>query len=104
MAKTYDLTARLVNEPKFILLPGNKSIMVDTRKNTVLKIVAETDSSNFSPNDVEKVLTLALGEEGMKEVDALELDFDNYQKLFIAVMAAIENEEYEVVEKQFRGT
>lgn len=101
---TVDISKHLENSIKFVKIgPSADDVLkVDDNKNTVIKIqeIINKDDSNTG---IEKALKLAVGEEGMKKIEEMNLSFSAYQNVFIGVMAAISAKSYEEMEKQFRN-
>lgn len=101
MAQVIDITGKIRNEPKFIKI-GKKSFRVDDRKNTILEIMQIMDkegSGNIAV--IDRILGKLLEPEAKKELDGY--SFSDYQTIFIACMAAVQNTTYEECERSFRG-
>lgn len=106
MAKLYTLDNKLLTETPEIRI-GEKVYAVDNRKSTVSKITGMMKHGDGAENGDEKAdegLKLALGEKAFREIDAMNLPFPAYQRLFELVMAAMTGEEVEAVEKRFQDT
>lgn len=97
-AKTIDITSKLTNDRPILKL-GDKEYPVDNRKNTVLTIQSKMDEAE-SP-DLDEVLELALGKEAVKEINASDISFADYQIIFIATLAGALSEDFEVIEARF---
>ena len=104
-AFTVDISKHLEDSQKFIRIgEGDENILkVDDSKNTVLKIQEILNKDN-SVSGMEKAMELALGEEGVKKINKLNLTMKAYQNLFIGMMAAISCKSFEEMEKQFRDS
>ena len=94
--KALRLDEALINEKPEIII-GDKVYKVDNRTSTVKKIMA----ISRQPGEDELVmvaecLKLALGEEKAAEVEALELPFRAYMKLFELVLTAATGEEVDL--------
>lgn len=102
MSRTINIADRLMNADKFIHVAENKTYKVDDRKNTVLQINELLDDG-AKPEIIDKVIEMTLGKDAYKEIEDMGLSWDGYQALFIAIMAAIQNKDFEEVEKTFRS-
>lgn len=102
MARHIDLTNKFDNEKPSIKI-GDKTFIVNDEKTTVLlmnQIMKNEDLDDVSR--VEKMLETLLGKKQAKELESLNLRFINYQKVAFAIMAVINDEELEEVEKRFQ--
>lgn len=105
MGKIIDISAKLVNEPKFLQVAEGKTYKVDDRKNTVLQMNALLNEGGAASVDgIDKAIKLGLGEEAFKEIEAMELSITAYQSLFIGMMALVTDKSFEEMEKTFRNT
>lgn len=104
MGKIIDISAKLVNEPKFLQVAEGKTYKVDDRKNTVLKLNELLDGSDGSAKNIDKAIKIGLGEKAFKEIEAMDLSIVAYQSLFIGMMALMMDKDYEEMEKTFRNT
>ena len=104
MGKIIDISAKLVNEPKFLQVAEGKTYKVDDRKNTVLQMNALLNEGTTSVDGIDKAIKLGLGEEAFKEIEAMELSITAYQSLFIGMMALVTDKSFEEMEKTFRNT
>lgn len=102
MATIIDITGKIKNEQKFIKL-GDKTYKVDDSKNTVTKVHAMFESGTSDVDQMEKALEMLLGKEAKKDIDAMNLTFDDYKVPFIAVMACVSGKSYEDAEADFRN-
>lgn len=101
MSKLYTLDGKLMTETPEIRV-GEKVYPVDNRQKTVLKLMKATKDKEFDEDNIQQALALALGTEAAKEVDALNLPFPAYQRLFELVMAAMTGEDPDSVESRFQ--
>lgn len=102
MATLIDITGKIKNEEKFIKY-GDKTYKVDDRKNTVVKAFAIIDDSNGASTEmIDKVMTLLIGKDAVKDFDGLR--FEDYLVPFFAAMACVQGKSYEEVEKSFRDS
>lgn len=102
MATLIDITGKIKNEEKFIKL-GEKSYKVDDSKNTVIQVMAMFESGSSDMEQMEKALELLLGKQAKKDIDAMNLSFEDYKVPFIAVMACVSGKTYEQAEADFRN-
>lgn len=102
MAKTIDITTKLVDEPKFLKVADGKVFAISDKKNTVMQVNALLQKGNGS-DMMDAAMKLVLGEDAFAQVEAMELSMGAYQTIFIAMMALITGKEYEDMEATFRG-
>lgn len=103
MSKVIDISGKLTNERPKIKLSEDKIYEIDDRKNTILKMNQKLQNADIDDIEViDEMVEMLLGKEAAKEIDEMNLSISNYQAIFIAIMAAITGEEYEVAEKRFR--
>lgn len=104
-AFTVDITRHLEESLKFIKLGPNADdvLQVDDKKNTVIRIQSILNADS-SADAMDKALELALGKDGLKKINSLNLSMEAYQSVFIGVMAAINCKTFEEMEKTFRDT
>lgn len=103
MSKVIDISAKLTNERPKLKLSEDKVYEIDDRKNTILEMYQKMQEGNI--NDLElldEVIGLLLGEKAAKEIDEMNLSIKDYQTIVIAIMAAIQEIEYEQAEAMFR--
>ena len=101
MGKLYTLDGKLLVETPEIRV-GDKCYAVDNRKKTVDKALKLMNDGAQDMERIDKVLELALGREAVKELNAQELPWPAYQKLFELLMAAMTGEEPEDVADRFQ--
>lgn len=103
MATLIDITGKIKNEEKFIKF-GDKTYKVDDRKNTMVKVYALIggENSTVSIDTLDKIMTLLLGKEAVKDFDGL--TYEDYLVPFFAAMACVQNKDYDEVEKTFRNS
>lgn len=103
MSKTIDISAKLTNERPKLKLAEDKIYEIDDRKNTIILLnqkIQDTDVNDI--NAIDEIISIVLGEEAAKEIDAMELSIADYQAIMIGIMAAVTGEDYEVAEARFR--
>ncbi len=102
MATVLDITGKLKNEEKSIKL-GDRVFPVDDTKNTMMEVMALFEQSHS--NDIaaiDEVIKKLLGEKAGAEIDKMNLRFEDYKVIFIALMACVSNETYEEAESRFQ--
>lgn len=102
MAKVMDITGKLKNEPKFLKIE-DKTFKIDDRKNTVMQTMALFETENSESEIMDETIELLLGKDAAKELNGMELTFENYKTIFIAVMASISGETFEEAEARFQN-
>ena len=103
MSKVIDISAKLTNERPKLKLAKDKIYEIDDRKNTIILLnqkIQETDVNDI--NAIDEIISIVLGEEAAKEIDAMNLPMAAYQSIMIAITAAVTGEDYEVAEARFR--
>lgn len=103
MSKVYDISAKLTNERPKIQIAENKIYEVDNRKNTILKMQQMLQKADIDDLDfLDEAIEMLLGEKAAKDIDEMDLSIAAYQTIFITIMAAIQEIEYEQAEAMFR--
>lgn len=103
MSKVYDISAKLTNERPKIKLGEDKIYEVDNRKNTILKMQQMLQKADIDDLDfLDEAIEMLLGEKAAKDIDEMDLSIAGYQTIFITIMAAIQEIEYEQAEGMFR--
>lgn len=103
MGKLYTLDKKLLTETPEIRI-GEKVYAVDNRQKTVEKLqkAVQANSSGDANEGVKDALKLALGPSAAAEIDAMNMPYPAYQKLFTLVLAAVTDEDPEAIEARFR--
>ena len=103
MSKVYDISAKLTNERPKIQIAENKIYEVDNRKNTILLMQQKLEKADIDDlNFLDEAIEMLLGEKAAKDIDEMDLSIAGYQTIFITIMAAIQEIEYEQAEGMFR--
>ena len=106
MATVLDITSKLQQEEK-VLKIGEQEFRIDDTKNTVMKAMAAMESEESGAAGfvaIDKALEILIGKEGAEKLDSMNLNFKNYQNVFIAVMSLASGTSYEEAEKRFQHT
>lgn len=100
MAKVVDITSKLKTEEKFLKI-GDKTYKVDDSKNAVIQATAKL-GDNMAPEQLDEAITILIGEDALKEIEAGGISFSAYQTLFLAIMAVVNEITVEEAEARFR--
>lgn len=95
MGKLYTLDGKYLTDTPEIRI-GEKIYPVDNRTKTVKKIIKMQKERKGDDTDIDLIneaVKLALGEKAYKDLNADELPFVAYQKLFELIMSAMVGEE-----------
>ncbi|WP_304960323.1 hypothetical protein [Thomasclavelia cocleata] len=102
MAKHIDLTNKFSKEKPSITI-GNLTLTVNDEKSNVLMMNSLIKSGKMTEFEIiDKSLEMLLGETGYKKVEKLKLRLSDYKTLYFAIMAVVNDEELEDVEKRFQ--
>lgn len=103
MSKIIDISAKLTNERPQLKLAEDKVYDIDDRKNTVILLNQKMQGSDINDvNAMDEMISIVLGEDAAKEIDAMDFSIASYQTIMVAIMAAMTGEEYERAEERFR--
>ena len=101
MAKIINITDKMdFDQPKLVI--GGKEYDVQNSVKGVLKF--DEELKDLSVDSFTASLTVALGEEAVKELKVTELSFPNLKILMIAVLALMQDMSYEDADARFQGT
>ena len=98
MSKLYTLDQKLLTDTPEVRI-GDHCYPVDNRQKTVKKLM---QISSDDQDQVDKALEIAFGAKAAKEIDAMDMPFPAYQKLFELVMAAVTGEDPEEISARFQ--
>ena len=99
MAKVINITDKLSSEkPKIVL--GEKTYEVNDSMETVLKF--QELAQNSTTDNMEAAIKLSLGDKAAKELNIKKMSIQNFRVLTIAILAAMQNIEYEEAEARFQ--
>lgn len=103
MAKHIDLSSKLSNERPTITINGIV-YKVNDEKSNVLKMNQQLKKQNVSELEtVDKIISILLGENALKEIDAAGYGLKQYMTIFYGLIACVNDEDIEDVEKRFQG-
>lgn len=95
-----NITDKLTYEkPKLQI--GEKEYEVNNSMETMLKF--EELMSNSTLANMEKAISVTLGEKAVKELDIIKMSMDNFRVISIAIMAAIQGISYEDADTRFQS-
>ena len=98
-----DLSNKFSKEKPTIKLSDDIILEVnDNHKNVLIVNSLMSDPSLSDAERMEKCMEHLIGQKGVKALEKVDLRFVDYQKVFFGVMAAVNDEPYEEVEKRFR--
>lgn len=101
MSNIINISNKLNNEPKFIILGEGKQYKVNDNYKTLMKASALFEGQNVNEADaMMKSIELILGKTARTEVE--EMSIENIRVVFTAVMAAVQGLPYEAVEARFQ--
>lgn len=107
MAKHINITDRLEAAKPRLYFSEGEVYEINDDKNAVLKVQQLLANSEDEMEDVDKVFELLLGEEAIKEIKAkhegVMTRISQIRVVLIAIMAAINAEDYDTVEARFRS-
>lgn len=102
MGKMYTLDNKLLTETSEIRI-GDKIYPVDDRVKTVKKIQKIYENmSDDAYGSIYEAFALALGPKAAEEIDAMNMPFKAYQKVFELLMAALTGEDPDVIADRFQ--
>lgn len=103
MAKKIDLTNKLSKEKPSITI-GDLTLTVNDEKSNILVMNSLLQKGGMTEFEMmDKSLELLLGKKGYQEVEKLKLGLSDYKTLYFAIMAVVNDEEIEDVEKRFQN-
>lgn len=102
MGQIIDISSKLTNEPKFLVIDKDHQYKVDDRKNTVLKALQIMENGANDANEMDKLLELVLGSKALKEINEMDINFEGYVVIVKAVMSIISGTPLEEFDKRFQ--
>ncbi len=102
MAKHIDLTDKLDMEKPTVKING-KEYEINDEKSNILSMNSLLNKGNLSEIEMfDKIIEKLLGKKALKELDDLHLGIKQYEKIALALMACVNDEELEDVESRFQ--
>jgi len=103
MAKTIDISSKLDNSKPSIKI-GEKTYEVNNSLETMMRL-EELVSGISDIGTIEKMLTIALGKEAVKEINIKTFSFRSFQYLLAGIFAAIQDtEDVEAIVVRFQNS
>lgn len=99
MAKLYTLDEKLLTDCPEVRIK-DKVYAVDDRMKTVKKLMKLSEDGAGVEN-IDEILSLGLGKEAFREIEAMDLSFAAYERLLELVTAAMTGEEPDAVKARF---
>lgn len=103
MGRVINIANKLDREPRFLILDDTHKFKINCSKNTVMKVMALEPGSGDDLGYMDEALTLLVGKEAVKQIEDMDLPFDNWMTIFKAAIAVATNKNFEEVESDFRG-
>ncbi|WP_336822940.1 hypothetical protein [Sporosarcina sp. USHLN248] len=103
MSKQIDISARLSNKRPTLKLSDDMIYEVNNRKSTMLILnqkMKNTDLNDIA--EVDEILTVLLGKKAVREINEMDPSLAGFQAIMMGAMAAVMDEDLEVVEKRFQ--
>ena len=108
MGRVINIGNKLDREPRFLVVDEEHRYKVDCRKNTVIQFMELSDQmdNDTSVTDSVKIMDdcikMLIGEVAFKELEEMELPFDEWQLIFKAATAVAMNKNLEDADADFR--
>lgn len=102
MAKHIDLTNKLSSEKPSIKIGETEFTINDEKTNVLIMNQVMKDESLNSIERTDKMIEILLGKRQFKKLEDMKLSFKAYETIAFALMAAVNDEELEDVEKRFQ--
>lgn len=109
MGRVINIGNKLDREPRFLVIDEEHRYKVDCRKNTIIQFMELSDQIDSDTNVADSMkamddgIKMLIGEEAFKELEEMDLHFDEWQLIFQAATAVALNKDLEDVEADFRS-
>ena len=100
MGRVINIANKLDREPRFLVLDETHKYKVNSTKNAVVKVMS-LDGGNDS-EQLDEILKILLGNQAFKEIEGMELPYDNWVTIVKAAIAVATNKDFEEVDAEFR--
>ena len=100
MGRVINIANKLDREPRFLVVDDKHRYKVDCTKNAVMKVM---DLDEKEPDYIEAILTILIGNEALKDIEEMQLPYDNWVIIMKATVAIATNKSFDEVENDFRG-
>ncbi|MBO4579286.1 MAG: hypothetical protein J5715_03930 [Clostridiales bacterium] len=101
MGRVINISNKLDREPRFLIVDDTHKYKVDCTKNAVLKVM-DLDSDNDAAQ-LDEILKILLGAKALKEIEDMQLPYDNWVTIVKAAIAVATNKDFDDVDAEFRG-
>lgn len=101
MGRVINISNKLDREPRFLVVDDTHKYKVDCTKNAVLKVM-DLDSDNDAAQ-LDEILKILLGAKALKEIEDMQLPYDNWVTIVKAAIAVATNKDFDDVDAEFRG-
>ena len=102
MGRVLNISNKLDREPRFLVLDDKHRYKVDCTKNAVTKVLALESEDGKDLDYIDQAMKLLLGNEAVKEINAMELPVDNLNLILRAALAVATNREFKDEGESFR--
>ncbi|MCR4670583.1 MAG: hypothetical protein K5643_05260 [Saccharofermentans sp.] len=100
MGRVINISNKLDREPRFLIIDEKHKYKVDCTKNAMLKVMALENGDDLE--QINEILKILLGNEAIKQIEDMNLPFDNWVTIMKAAMAVAMNKDLEDIEDDFR--
>ena len=100
MGRVINIGNKLDREPRFLILDDTHKYKVDCTKNAVLKVMSFEGGNDIE--QINEIINILLGNKALKEIEEMELPFDNWVTIMKAAIAVATNKDFDDVEAEFR--
>lgn len=97
-----DISSKLGKEPKTIKIAEGKVYEIDDSADTYLIIQEKFKSKDFSIQSMYDMIETLMGKEALEEIKSMKLTIHGLENVIIAISAAIDEVEFEEMEKRFQ--
>ena len=101
MGRVINISNKLDRDPRFLIVDDTHKYKVDCTKNAVLKVM-DLDSDNDAAQ-LDEILKILLGSKALKEIEDMQLPYDNWVTIVKAAIAVATNKDFDDVDAEFRG-
>ena len=100
MGRVINIGNKLDREPRFLILDDTNKYKVECTKNAVLKVMSLEGGNDIE--QINEIINILLGNKALKEIEEMELPFDNWVTIMKAAIAVATNKDFDDVEADFR--
>lgn len=99
MGRVINIANKLDREPRFLIVDETHKYKVDCTKNAVTKVMALEGTDK---DQIDEIITILLGKEAFKEIEKMDLPYDNWVIIMKGAIAVAVNKDLDDVEEDFR--